>query len=105
MSRRSLICFEIVFEETMAVSIDPNSCPLNAIKSTVDLGLRPVKTSSGVKLHSVVHSVVLSEYCTKGTISGQRLKFHVGPDSPRMVLKTLKHSLLCLSIPPFAHGE
>ena len=92
-------------DDTIAVSIVSNSCPLNAIKSIVDLGLRPMKTSSGVRLHSVVHSVVLSTYCTKGTISGQRLNVHVGPDSPRIVLKTLKHSRLCLSIPPFAHGE
>ena len=90
---------------TIAVSIVSNSYPLKVIQPIVDLVLRPMKTSSGVRLHSVVHSVVLSTYCTKEIISGQRLNVKVGPDSPRIVLKTLKHSRLCLSIPSFAHGE
>ena len=56
-----------------------------------------MKTSSGAMLHSVMHSVMLGTYCTRGTISGQRLDVHVGPNSSRIVLKALKSSRLCLS--------
>ena len=83
----------------------PKVCPEKAKRSAVDLGFRPVNTSIGDILSSDLVFVVLRLYCTNGTVSGQRSRLQEGPDSLKMARKILKHSRLCRSIVPFAHGE
>ena len=57
-TRKSEICLTMETELTAFALIDLKLWPEKASKSVVDLGLRPVKTSKGDMLPSVLHSVV-----------------------------------------------
>ena len=63
---KSEICLRIDAGLTVVALIELKLWPENASKSVVDLGLRPVKTSKGDMLPSVLHSVVFRLYCTRG---------------------------------------
>ena len=104
-ARRLTTCSFTTLDVMVVFLISLNVCPVNAKRSIVDRGFRPLKTSIGDKFPSVGHSVVFRLYCTSDTMSGHWFRLTEGPDSPSTVRKILKHSRLWRSIVPFDHGE
>ena len=102
---RLTTCSFTTLDVMVVFLISLNVCPVNAKRSIVDCGFRPLKTSIGDTFPSVGHLVVFKLYCTSDTMSGHWFRFIEGPDLPSTVRKISKHSRLWRSIVPFDHGE